>query len=126
MQLWHAVYGLRLRGRGQVGALVRKGIDGAVGWLGQPPCAAQIDHAHSAIQRFRHPLARLLMRRGEKQHIDAEVGEQLPGERLQFQLAVPLLSAKLRMNFGKRNAAARDVLGVHAPGEDRRLPFRRG
>ena len=35
MQLRHAVDGLRLRGRGQFGAFVREGIDGAVGGFGQ-------------------------------------------------------------------------------------------
>ncbi len=78
MQLGHAVDGLRLRGCGQLGSFVLKGIDGAIGRFGQPPRAAQIDHAHPALQRFRDPLARLLMRRGEKQHFDAELGQQFP------------------------------------------------
>ena len=78
MKLRHAIDGLRLRGRGQFGAFVVEGIYGAIGWLGQPPCAAQIDDAQPALERFRDPLARLLMRRSEKQHVDAALEPAVP------------------------------------------------
>ena len=55
MQLGHAVNGLRLRGRGEFGAFVVKGIDGAVGCIGQPPRAAQIDHAQCRDSALRAP-----------------------------------------------------------------------
>src|ERR1700691_6368637 len=43
MQLGHSIDSKRLRGRGEVGALVGKGIDGAVRRLRQTPSGAQID-----------------------------------------------------------------------------------
>ncbi len=111
MQLRHAVDSLRLRGRGQLASFVLKGVDGAVGRFGQPPRSAQIDHAQAALQRFRNPLARLLMRRGEKQHLHAALGRAAPRKTAPASDCRPsLLPAKLRMNLGQRNAAAREVL----------------
>ena len=85
MQLRHSVNGLRLRCRGQLRSFVLKAINCAIGRVAQPPRPAQVDHAHSALQRFRHPLARLLMRRGQEQHVDSERGQQFPREWLQLQ-----------------------------------------
>ena len=85
MQLRHAVDGLRLRGRGQLRAVVLKGVDCAIGRFDKPPCAAQVDDAHAAQQRFGHPLARLLVRRGQEQDLNAAAGEQIPGKGLLFQ-----------------------------------------
>ena len=97
MQLRHAVDGLGLRGRGQLGAFVREGIDGAVGRFGQPPGAAQVDDAQSALERFGNPLARLLVRRGEKQNFDAALGQQIPGKRLSsFRCAAAVVVRQLR------------------------------
>ncbi len=121
MQLGHAIDSFCLRGRGQFGAVVLKGIDGAIGRFSQPPCSAQIDHADSALERLRHPLARLLVRRGEKQHIHAAFLQQLPGERLHLEIVDAVAAGELGMNLGERNAAMREILALHAPGKDRRL-----
>ncbi len=132
MQLRHAVDGLRLgcRGLGLIvrlaGAFIVEGIDGAVGRFGEPPRSAQVDDAQTRAKRLRHPLPRLLVRRGEKQHFNAAVGQQIPRERLQLEVAAAVAIGQLRMNLGQRNAAARDVLCVHAPGKDRRLAFQAG
>jgi hypothetical protein len=52
-------------------AFVLEGIDGAVGRFSEPPGAAQVDDAQPRFERLGHPLARLLVRRGEKQNFDA-------------------------------------------------------
>ena len=68
--------------RGQIGAFVFEGVDGAIGSIGKPPRAAEINHTQAARERLRHPFARLLVRRGKKENLNAAVCEQLPGKGL--------------------------------------------
>ncbi len=126
MQLRHSVNGLRLGGRGQFGVVVLEGVDSAVGRLGEPPRAAQVDDPHSVPERIRNPLARLLVRRGEKQNVNAPLCQQLPGKGLQLQGACASAIGQLRMNFGQRQPAAGRVALVHAAGEDRGLALETG
>src|SRR5580658_6837046 len=124
MQLGHAVDGLRLRGCGPLGAVVFKFVDGAVGSFMETPCAAQIDDAEAALERFRNPLARLLVRSGEKQYLDSAGGEQLPRERLLHKPASAVVVGELGMNLRQGNASARKILFVDAPGKDGRRGFK--
>src|ERR1700742_1994627 len=54
-------------------------------------------------QSLGHPFARLLMRRGEKERLDAAGSEQVPGEWLDAEL-VGRQTGKLRMNRRQRFA----------------------
>ncbi len=126
MQLRHAVNGLRLRSRGQLGSVVFKRVHGAIRRFSQPPRAAQINHPHAAIQRLRNPLARLLVRRGQKQHLNSALLQQLPRKRLLLQVAAALAVNQLRMNLAQRHSAARGIFRIHASRKHGGLPFRRG
>ncbi len=123
MQFRHSVDGLRLNRGCNRRAVVLEGIDGAIGCFVQAPCAAEIDDAQAVRQSLRHPFARLLVRRGEKQNLDAAVGEQLPGKRLELQRSGAIVVGELGMNFDERNAAARRILGVDTSRKDRRRAF---
>ena len=126
MQFRHSVDGLRLGGRGHFGVGVLEGVDGAVGRLGEPPCSAQVDDPQTAPQSLRNPLARLLVRRGEEQNVNAPLCQKLPGEGLQLQVACAAAIGQFRMNFGQGQAAAGRVARVQAAGEDRRLALETG
>src|SRR5437588_3737558 len=71
----------------------------------ESPCAAEIDHAHAALHRLRHPLARNLMRRSKKQQINAARPQQLPGKRFERKRAVAI-AADLRVEIGERAGGA--------------------
>ena len=117
MKLGHTVDGLRLGFRCQFGVAVLESIDGAVGRVGEPPGSAQVNDAHPAPKRFRHPFPRLLVGCGKKQDTDASAGKKLPGEWLQFERAASVAIGQLGMNLAQRHAASGHVSFVHAPGE---------
>ena len=73
------------------------------------------------LQRFGHPLSRLLVRRRQKQNLHTAILQPLPRERLHLQRMAAVVVCKLRMNFIERNSAARRILLVHAPRKHRRL-----
>src|SRR6185312_3588855 len=70
------------------GIRVVKAIDGAMLLLFQAPGAAKIDHANTALQSLRSPLARGLVRSRKEENIDAALAQLLPIERMNAQLSV--------------------------------------
>jgi hypothetical protein len=121
MQLRQAIDGLRLDGGGLVRTFVLEGINRAVGRIGEPPCAAQVDDAHATQKSLGNPLARLLVGSSKKENFNAAAGQQIPRKGLLLQGSEPVTARQLRMNLGQRNAAARRIFGLHAPGKDRGL-----
>jgi hypothetical protein len=119
MKLGHAVDRLGLNGRSLRSAFVSEGVDGAIGRLGEPPSAAEIDDADAASEGLGDPLARLLVGRGEKEDLNAAIGQELPGERLLCQLGSSVVVGKLGMDLDKRHTAAGRVLVVDTSGKDR-------
>src|SRR5581483_2290291 len=82
-------------------------VHGAVLRVSQPPGAAEVNHPQSATERLRHPLARDLMRSGEKEKLDLPLLQQLPGERKEREHAAVERRSKLSCAF----ALAREQQG---------------
>src|SRR6476660_1496825 len=89
MEFRDAVHRLRRGLLRQFGLFVVELVDGAVLWILEPPRAAQVDHVDTLGQRFRCPLARDLVRCGEKEHVHAFRAQRLPAERLQRIASIP-------------------------------------
>ena len=121
MKLGHTVDGFGLRGGGERGGFIVKFVDGAIGGGVQTPCAAEVDDAHAALQGFGSEFTRGLMGCGEEEDIDVVLGEMLPGEGVQAQIARAAGICKRGVDFSEGNTAAETVYFVDATDEDRRL-----
>ena len=120
MQFGTAVNALRLHLFGESIVVVVKVVNRPMRGTRQPPRPAQIDHPQSAAERLRRLAPRLLMRRSEKEQIDAALFEKLPREGLDHERSAAIVIGQLRMEIRQR-------LRLRAPpGEDRRPPLADG
>ena len=100
---------LQLRRERRVG--VMQLVDGAVLLILQPPGAAEINNAHTALQPAWNPLARVFVRESQKYDFDTGVVHQLPTEGTNLGLLLTRTECEMWMNLLQRHAATWSLVG---------------
>ncbi len=105
MQLRRAEDGLLLKSLCERRVCVRELVDGGQVPIVEPPCAAQVDHLDAACKPLRGPLTRGLMRKCQKDELDAALADKLPGEGLDRRRCLSPAKCQLRLQTFQRNGA---------------------
>ena len=117
MQLRQTIDAFGLHPLGCRDIVIVKIVDGAISCARKRHAPLRSTTLNPCVQRFRHPAARLLMRRGQKKQFHAAILQQLPGERLDQQSRAAVVIGQLGMDLGQAN-------GFRVPADkDRRPPL---
>ena len=120
MKFWAAVngFGLELRGVGWVGVVEL--VDGSVGVIIEAPGSAEVDNFDALGDGGRDPIARLLMRCGEEEYLDAGTGGAFPAEGKDLVDAPVACRGELRVQvFEERDGSGLGFFGTSEKGWSR-------